>query len=408
MFSIKKTGLILIAVILGFISGYYFKTTSVIQDNHPDYLVDQGVSVSYVCPMHVHITSNTEDTCPICGMDLVLDSTKKAKQTKNNSIKLSSAISNSIGVKTGKVIRGDLLRNVNTLGKITRLDSTARNIITTPIYGIISDIADIYEGDDVKKDDFLFSVTSDELKLLAEEYQISYHGDNKTLTLDLFTKLRNMGMTPDQIVKLESIESINPTISIYAQEDGYIFIRRGEIGTVVKPGYTVFNVGGNYQLAEITAEIFERQWARVKEEQAATMRLRNLPGLIFHGKVSRVEPPVGYTTRTLEIKLKFKIDDERISQSMFAHLSIVGTPRKNLLLVPTTAVILTEDQQRVVKTNKKGEFQSIVIVAGEESMGMTEVISGLKEGDTIVTSGQFLIDSESQLLAGFNRMENPE
>ena len=408
MFSIKKTGLILIAVILGFISGYYFKTTSVIQDNHPDHLVDQGVSVSYVCPMHVHITSDTEDTCPICGMDLVLDSTKKTKQTKNNSIKLSSAISNSIGVKTGKVIRGDLLRNVNTLGKITRLDSTARNIITTPIYGIISDIADIYEGDDVKKDDFLFSVTSDELKLLAEEYQISYHGDNKTLTLDLFTKLRNMGMTPDQIVKLESIESVNPTISIYAQEDGYIFIRRGEIGTVVKPGYTVFNVGGNYQLAEITAEIFERQWARVKEEQAATMRLRNLPGLTFHGKVSRVEPPVGYTTRTLEIKLKFKIDDERISQSMFAHLSIVGTPRKNLLLVPTTAVILTQDQQRVVKTNKKGEFQSIVIVAGEESMGMTEVISGLKEGDTIVTSGQFLIDSESQLLAGFNRMENPE
>jgi Cu(I)/Ag(I) efflux system membrane fusion protein len=408
MIGIKKYGLIFIAVIIGFISGYSFKTTDVIQNNHPDHLVDQGDSVSYVCPMHVHITSDTKDTCPICGMDLVIDSTKETKNANGNNVRISAAISSSIGVKPGKVILSDLILNVNTLGKITRLDSTARNIITTPIHGVISAIADIHEGDDVKQDDFLFSVTSDDLKLLAEEYQLSYHSDNKTLTLDLFTKLRNMGMTPDQIVKLESDEIVNPTINIYAEEDGYIFIRRGDVGTEVKPGYTVFNVGGNYQLAEITAEIFERQWARVKEDQAATMRLRNLPGIIFHGKVSRVEPPVGYTTRTLEIKLKFKVNDERISQSMFAHLSIMGTARKNLLLVPTAAVILTEDQQRVVKTNEKGEFQSVVIVAGEESMGMTEVISGLEEGDKIVTSGQFLIDSESQLLAAFNRMENPE
>ena len=128
----------------------------------------------------------------------------------------------------------------------------------------------------------------------------------------------------------------------------------------------------------------------------------------FPGIVSRVEPPVGYTTRSLEIKLKFKINDARISQSMFAQVSISGTPRKNLLLVPSAAVIRTQDQQRVVKTDGHGNFQPVVIVAGEESMGLTEVISGLKEGDMIVTSGQFLIDSESQLLAGFNRMSKSE
>ena len=398
----------MLAIIIGFISGYYFKSNDVSQSTHPDLLVGQGESISYVCPMHAHVTSDKEETCPICGMDLVVNSSSEVNNNDNPTVKLSSSVSNSIGVKTGKVIRGELLRNVNTLGKITRLDSTARNIVTTPIHGKISYIIDKFQGDDVEQGDLLFSVISDELDLLAEEYQLAYEASNQRLIADLFTKLRAIGMSPEQIVGLEKSDAAKAEINIYAQEDGFIFIRRGEVETVVKPGYTIFNIGGDYQLAEVTAEIFERQWGRVEEEQSAVMKLRNLPGMEFPGIVSRVEPPVGYTTRSLEIKLKFKINDARISQSMFAQVSISGTPRKNLLLVPSAAVIRTQDQQRVVKTDGHGNFQPVVIVAGEESMGLTEVISGLKEGDMIVTSGQFLIDSESQLLAGFNRMSKSE
>ncbi|MBL4660420.1 MAG: efflux RND transporter periplasmic adaptor subunit [Alcanivoracaceae bacterium] len=408
MFNFKKNSLILVAIIVGFISGYYFKSNDVPQSTHPDLLLKQGESFGYVCPMHAHITSDKEGTCSICGMDLVVNSRSEVRDEDHPKVQLSSSISNSIGVKTGKVIRGELLRNVDTLGKITRLDSTARNIVTTPIHGKISYITDKFQGDDVYQGDLLFSVISDELDLLAEEYQLAFKSMNQPLVSDLFTKLRAIGLTPEQIVELENGEITNVAINIYSAEDGFIFIRRGDVGTVVKPGYTVFNIGGDYQLAEVTAEIFERQWGRVEEGQPAMMTLRNLPGMEFPGIVSRVEPPVGYTTRSLEIKLKFKINDARISQSMFAQVSISGTPRKNLLLVPSMAVIRTQNQQRVVKTNGHGDFQPVIIVAGEESMGMTEVISGLKEGDTIITSGQFLIDSESQLLAGFKRMSTTQ
>ena len=135
------------------------------------------------------------------------------------------------------------------------------------------------------------------------------------------------------------------------------------------------------------------------------MRLRNLPGVVFNGIVSRVEPPVGYTTRSLEIKLKFKIKNQAVSQSMFAQINIQGQERSGLLLVPSTAIIRTQNQNRVVKAYKTGVFDPTTVVVGEESQGMTEIVSGLDEGDFVVTSGQFLIDSESQLQAGFERMK---
>jgi Cu(I)/Ag(I) efflux system membrane fusion protein len=404
---VKKYGLILIAIIASFVSGYYFNSDDVTQSTHPDQIVDQGESFVYVCPMHAHITSTTEDTCPICGMDLVLDASPSHELVNDDEhpqVTLSSAVINSLGVKTGEVIIGDLLRNVDTLGKITRLDSTARNIVTSPIIGEITYLAEKFQGDDVMKDELLFSVSSDDLRLLAEEYQEVYGQDNQVLLMDLFTKLRNLGVKPEQIKELENGSSTSLSINVYAEDDGFIFIRRGEIGSKVKPGYTVFNIGGDYQLVEVTAEIYERQWGRVEEGQPATMRLRNLPGVVYDGFVSRVEPPVGYTTRSLEIIVRFKVNDDRISQSMFAQLGITGKTRKNLLLVPSTAVIRTQNQQRVITTDGHGHFRPVIIVAGEESEGMTEVISGLNEGDKIVTSGQFLIDSESQLLVGFKRM----
>jgi Cu(I)/Ag(I) efflux system membrane fusion protein len=327
-------------------------------------------------------------------------------QSHKATVFLPSSLRQSLGVKKAQVQRGNLQRSVEVLGKITRLDSTARNIITTPFAGELSFIADKQQGDDVQKGELLFSVRSDELDLMVEEYQLAIAVDNQALSNDLFLRLRQKGMGPEQIVELkDKAQGVAVSIPVYAQEAGFVFIRRGEVGSFIKPGFTIFNVGGDYQLAEVTAEIFERQWGRVKEGQQATMTLRNLPGVIFKGVVSRVEPPVGYTTRSLEIKLKFKIKNQAVSQSMFAQINIQSQERSGLLLVPSTAIIRTQNQNRVVKAYKSGEFEPTTVVVGEESQGMTEVISGLDEGNFVVTSGQFLIDSESQLQAGFERMK---
>jgi Cu(I)/Ag(I) efflux system membrane fusion protein len=121
----------------------------------------------------------------------------------------------------------------------------------------------------------------------------------------------------------------------------------------------------------------------------------------------RVEPPVGYTTRSLEVALKFKTDHPGISQSMFAHVSILGQAKRNVLTVPSDTVIRTGEGERVVLVRGDGRYQPVPVVAGDEAGGRTEIVSGLEAGDEVVASGQFLIDSESNLLSGFRRMYTP-
>jgi Cu(I)/Ag(I) efflux system membrane fusion protein len=117
-----------------------------------------------------------------------------------------------------------------------------------------------------------------------------------------------------------------------------------------------------------------------------------------------VEPPVGYTTRSLEVRLKFKTDHPGLSQSMFAHVRIIGQSRDNILMVPRDTVIRTGDGDRVVLIKDDGLFQPVTVVVGEETSDKIEIISGLKKNDTVVSSGQFLIDSESNLQSALKRM----
>jgi len=308
-----------------------------------------------------------------------------------------------LGVKTAKVTRGKLLRNIETMGKITRVDPMARRTITPPIRGELLFIAKKYQGDMVKNGELLFTMTSKKLIEMQTAYQKAFNAGDRATATSMIPSLRKMGVSLEQIAQLQSNKKPMP-VSIYAFEDGFVYTRRGRIGESVHTGFTVFNVGGNYQVIEVTAEIFERQWSWVSEGQLATMTVRGLPGIKFEGSVVRVEPPVGYTTRSLEVALKFRTNNQQLSQSMFAHVSIVGQPKENVLQVPTDTVIKTGKGDRVVLLVGNNQYKPTEVIAGEESDGITEMRSGIKEGDRIVASGQFLIDSESNLQAELNRM----
>ena len=216
--------------------------------------------------------------------------------------------------------------------------------------------------------------------------------------------LRQVGLHEKQIADLRDGADPAFPVEVYARENSYIFERRVSEGDFVRTASTIFSVGGHYNVVEVTAEIFERQWAWIDVGQKATMTVRGLPGKVFEGTVVRVQPPVGYTTRSLETALKFNTDDEGLSQSMFANVQILVQPKEDVLLIPQSALIHTQNEQRVIRIREDGSYQPVVVVAGEEADNRVEIKSGLKEGDKVVTSGQFLIDSESNLLADFSRM----
>ncbi|VAW69638.1 Cobalt/zinc/cadmium efflux RND transporter, membrane fusion protein, CzcB family [hydrothermal vent metagenome] len=369
-----------------------------------------SASATYVCPMHAEIVAGEPQSCPICGMDLVKKKTSTSGTTLSEGeypvVEISPAVAHNLAVRTAVVKRGELKRNIETIGKITRVDPMARRTITPPIRGELLYIADKHQGDMVEHGELLFSMTSEELVEMQTAYQSAFKAGDRATAMSMVPELRELGLSPEQLGQLQMGAQPMP-IDVHAFEDGFVFTRRGRVGESVHTGFTVFNVGGNYQVIEVTAEIFERQWSWVEEDQLATMTVRGLPGVSFEGRVVRVEPPVGYTTRSLEIALKFRTDNEALSQSMFAHISISGRAKKNVLLVPTDTVIKTGKGDRVVKILGANEFQPVNVVVGAESGGFTEIKKGLEENDRVVASGQFLIDSESSLQAEFNRMTPP-
>jgi len=318
-------------------------------------------------------------------------------------VTIASSVMHKLAVRTAKVAYGDLPHSIETIGKITRVDPMARRTLTPPIRGELVRIADKSEGDLVKAGEFLFSVRSEDLFDHELAFQAAYQAGDRAAASAMIPALRGMGLSPDQIARLQAGEAPKMVIEVRAFEDGFIYTRRGRVGDKVHTGFTVFNVGGNYRLIEVTAEIFERQWGWVKQDQQAFLTVRGLPGSVFEGKVVRVEPPVGYTTRSLEVALRFRTDNPELSQSMFAHVSIVGQALKHVLLVPSDSVIRTGEGDRVVVMRGDNRFQPVSVVAGEASGGLTEIRSGLQDGDKVVASGQFLIDSESNLQAGFRR-----
>ena len=367
----------------------------------------------YVCPMHSHIISDHEGSCPICGMNLVAKKVEKKivvnhhnehGQRQYEPVEINTSNLQKLAIKTEIVTLGKLSHEIETLGKITRIDPMAKTRITPPINGKLSYVVDKYSGDTVKQDEHLFSVISDELFSLQKALKKAYGSGDKTRANGLVDKLSAMGIDAEQIAKLQQGAAANLPIKIYALENGFIFAKRGRVGQNITDSFTVFNLGGNYQVIEVTAEIFERQWDLVKEGQSATMQMRNLPGETFSGIVERVDEPVGYTTRALEVRIKFKTDRTDLSQSTFARVIIKGKTRHQLITLARDAVIRTADGDRVVKVLKDGYFQPVAVVVGEESNGRIEIRSGIKVGDKVVSSGQFIIDSESNIQSALKRM----
>lgn len=393
---------VLVMLVLGVSAVWYGVSGFVRHEAAPEVSVNE-----YTCPMHHHIHSGHAGHCPICGMDLVKVSTLETAANHDQTlpvVAVAPGIRNKLSIRTATVTRGNLKSNIDALGKITRVDPTGRRVITPPISGKLTYIANKSQADEVQSGERLFSVMSDALQQMESQYQTRFRRGQIALAKRLIPKLLGAGLSQEAIELLRHGAAPEIPVSVYSQEPGVVLTRRGEAGQAVTTGVTIFSLGSDYQIIEVTAEIFERQWPKLAEGQAATMRVRGVPGKVFHGSLTRVEPPVGYTTRSLEIKLKFKTQDKNLSQSTFAHVSIEGRVRHDLILVPSEAVIRTGTGNRVVVIDKDGNFAPVRVETGEESLGQTEVLSGLRPEQKVVVSGQFLIDSESNIMAGFQRL----
>ena len=171
----------------------------------------------------------------------------------------------------------------------------------------------------------------------------------------------------------------------------------------VKPAMRVMSLG-DLSTIWILAEVFERQAQWVKPGQPAEVRLNYAPGKTWQGKVEYVYPNMDQKTRSLKVRLRFDNPEEMLKPNMYANVKIFAGAKQDIIVIPVEGLIRTGREDRVIVALGEGRFEARSVTAGMESGDFLEIVQGVDEGDEIVVSGQFLIDSEASMRASLGRM----
>jgi Cu(I)/Ag(I) efflux system membrane fusion protein len=205
----------------------------------------------------------------------------------------------------------------------------------------------------------------------------------------------------DEVLKTGKSKKVLPLLSPVDGVVGTLGVRHG---MYITPDMELFSIA---DLSEVWVKVsvFDNQLTWVKSGQPAEIRVSALPGKRFEGEVDYIYPELDPVTRTLQVRLKFANPDGLLQPNMFADVVIYGGPKKDVLSVSREAVIFSGEQERVIKSLGEGIFQPVVVTISMQTPERIEILDGLQEGDNVVTSAQFLIDSEAGLQGAFKRME---
>jgi Cu(I)/Ag(I) efflux system membrane fusion protein len=258
-------------------------------------------------------------------------------------------------------------------------------------------------GERVKKGQLLFELYSPKLVSAQEEYLSALRGANVALRRASGNRLLALGVTESEIDKLWSERTVRQRVPVYAAQDGVITHLGVRHGMFVTPSTEVMAIA-SLDRVWVLAEVFERQATWVEPGQDAIVTLDSLPGTTLRGSVDYVYPELDPVTRTLKVRLRFDNADELLRPNMFANVLIHGNATGDIVHVSRQAVIRGARANRVVVALGDGRFQSRPVRVGIESGDRVAIRSGVSAGERVVTSAQFLIDSESNIASALDRL----
>jgi Cu(I)/Ag(I) efflux system membrane fusion protein len=402
----------------------------------------------YVCPMHPDVTSDEPGTCPICGMELVPVETAPAATTDGDAgreplyyrhphdptitspvprkdemgmdfvpvygdaagdeagvVRLSAAMTQNLGVRTAAARKGRVERPVETVGTV-EFDDRGRVEVRVRAEGYVESLGVRAEGEQVRRGQRLFAVFSPRLAAAQREYLHALELGDKALIEASESRLQALGLGEPAIRELASSRKASARVTYYAPVGGVVTTLGVRDGGLAEPGASAMTLVPVDHLW-VVAEVPESQAARVAAGQPARLSFEALPGERFEAKVIEVLPRLRTETRTLQARLEVHNPDGRLAAGMLADVVIETGPGPEAVLIPTEALIRTGRSERVVIALGEGRFTSRDVIAGRESGQEIEVRAGLSPGDVVVVSGQFMIDSESQVRQSLRRLDEP-
>ncbi len=401
----NKFMLIVITLVIGIGAGVFIDK-NLLSGGDTEDAGDSGErKIAYwVAPMDANYRRDEPGQSPM-GMDLVPvyeDEISGTGMDDTNALKLAPSVVNNLGVRTAKVQRGPFRSQIETVGYID-YDETKIGHVHTRSKGWIEKIYVYSIGQKIKKGDLLFEIYAPDIANAQAEYVQALKMGNTVLIRGSEERLKAFGLMESQINELKKSKKAGRLVKVFAHHEGIVTKLKATHGMYVRPEDMILETA-DLSYVWLLVDVFEAQVSQVVEGLPTQMRLSYEPSKVWEGKIAYVYPQIEAKTRTLKVRLEFENPDEVLKPGMYADVTIFSKDKPNTLSVPREALIRTGKSERVILALGDGRFQPAAVKAGIESGNRVEILSGLKEGEEIVVSAQFLIDSEASFTGSALRM----
>lgn len=356
----------------------------------------------WVAPMDANYRRDQPGKSPM-GMDLV---PVYAEDSSPGVVEISPRIVNNLGVRTTRVSRARLPQNIRTVGYV-QYDQDSIVHIHPRVEGWVEKLHVTAAGNPVDDGAALYDLYSPQLVNAQEELVSALRRGNERLQQAAEDRLRALQLSDAFIDALKRDGKVRQTVTFISPQQGVIDKLNIREGFFVGPDTTLMSIAALEEVW-VEAQVFENQAGRVKVGQPVTMQLDYLPGREWQGNVDYIYPSLETDTRTLRVRLRFANSDRALRPNMFAQVDIRLDDQQERTLIPREALIRTGSQNRVVLALGDGRFKSVAVKTGRMSNQQVEIIAGLSPGQEIVSSAQFLLDSESSKTSDFLRMDQEE
>ena len=369
--------------------------------------VEQNADVFYTCSMHPQVMEPNPGKCPICHMDLI--PVKKTKATDDNAIMLSDQQIQLGNIQVDTVGKG-VIGNETVLTATLNIDETNSATVSARIAGRIERLYFKNEGDYIQKGARLYDVYSEELNNAKQEYILALEKqatldnsiiDFKQLVQSAKNKLLLWGMSESQVSELAKTKTVATLTPYYSPASGYVTMLEGHEGDFIPEGGTIVRLA-NLSSLWAEAQVYTSQLSEIDNKARAIVQLPDLNKEIS-GSIQFVNPEINPDTRINLIRVVIPNPGSQLKPGMQAYVILKNRQRTTLSL-PVDAVIRNENHNSVWLQIDKNTFKNVMVETGLESDGRLEIRSGLKQGDVVVTSGAYLINSEYIFKKGANPM----